>query len=97
MPESNMQRMTALILGRVQGVGFRYFVVDQARRLGLVGWTRNRLDHSVEVVAEGDTDSLEQFLTALHRGPRASEVTCLEHGSGTATGEFDGFTIEKTS
>ena len=96
MPESNIQRMSALIHGRVQGVGFRYFVLDQARRLGLVGWTRNRLDHSVEVVAEGDADSLEQFLAALRRGPRASEVTRFEHNSGTATGEFDQFTIEKT-
>jgi acylphosphatase len=96
MPESNIQRLSAFIHGRVQGVGFRYFVRSQAHRLGLVGWTRNRLDKSVEVVAEGDLDALEQFLSELQRGPRACEVTSVEHNLGTATGEFDQFTIEKT-
>jgi acylphosphatase len=96
MPESNIQRISVFIQGRVQGVGFRYFVSDQASRLGLVGWTRNRLDRSVEVIAEGDTRALEQFLAELQRGPRASEVTLVDHSPGTATGEFDRFTIEKT-
>jgi len=63
-----------VLSGRVQGVGFRYFTLDAARREGLHGYVANRDDGSVEAVAEGDAESLERFERALRRGPSRSRV-----------------------
>ena len=63
-----------MLSGRVQGVGFRYFTLDAARREGLHGYVANRDDGSVEAVAEGDAESLERFERALRRGPSRSRV-----------------------
>lgn len=63
-----------LISGRVQGVGFRYFVLRQANSLGLAGWTRNLPNGSVEVVAKGDAAALSTLEAALLRGPGHSQV-----------------------
>jgi len=63
-----------VLSGRVQGVGFRYFTQDAARREGLHGYVLNRDDGSVEAVAEGDVTSLERFERALRRGPSRSRV-----------------------
>ena len=67
-------RLDALVVGRVQGVGFRWFVVREARRLGLDGWTANEADGSVRVVADGSRETLEMLLDALREGPPASIV-----------------------
>jgi acylphosphatase len=58
----------------VQGVGFRYFTQDAARREGLNGYVLNREDGSVEAVAEGESEALERFERALRRGPSRSRV-----------------------
>ena len=63
-----------IVSGRVQGVGFRYFAQDAARREGLHGYVLNRDDGSVEAVAEGDVESIERFERALRRGPSKSRV-----------------------
>ena len=63
-----------VLSGRVQGVGFRYFTQDAARREGLHGYVVNRDDGSVEAVAEGEAESLERFERALRRGPSKSRV-----------------------
>jgi acylphosphatase len=63
-----------IVSGRVQGVGFRYFALDAARRDGLQGYVTNRDDGSVEAVAEGDAEALERFERALRRGPSHSRV-----------------------
>ena len=63
-----------VLSGRVQGVGFRYFTLDAARREGLHGYVLNRDDGSVEAVAEGEAESLERFERALRRGPSRSRV-----------------------
>ena len=63
--------------GRVQGVGFRYFVVEQARALGLVGWTWNREDGDVEVHARGKADGLDRLASALRVGPPHARVTSV--------------------
>ncbi len=69
--------------GRVQGVGFRATTFDEARRLGLAGWARNRVDGTVEVLAEGPEPQLRLFLDYLHRGPRGAHVnTVVEDWSG---------------
>ena len=63
-----------IVSGRVQGVGFRYFAQDAARREGLHGYVLNREDGTVEAVAEGESGSLERFERALRRGPSKSRV-----------------------
>ena len=63
-----------VISGRVQGVGFRYFTQDAARREGLLGFVRNNDDGTVEAVAEGESEALERFERAIRRGPSRSRV-----------------------
>jgi acylphosphatase len=63
-----------LVSGRVQGVGFRYFAVDAARREGLNGFVRNNDDGTVEAVAEGDAEAVERFERAIRRGPSRSRI-----------------------
>jgi len=63
-----------LVRGRVQGVGFRYFVQRKAVELGLDGWTRNLDDGTVEVYAAGPLERLSDLAAALHVGPRMAEV-----------------------
>jgi len=63
-----------LVSGRVQGVGFRWFVVREASSRGLTGWTRNLPDGRVEVVAQGEPDAVAELGGALARGPSAARV-----------------------
>ena len=95
--ENENTRLHAIIEGRVQGVGFRYFVEQNAVALGLAGWVRNRWDGTVELTAEGDHQALEKLMAALFRGPRASLVTNIKPQWSSATGEFAGFRVRMTS
>jgi acylphosphatase len=63
-----------VVSGRVQGVGFRYFAVDAARREGLQGYVTNNDDGTVEAVAEGEAEAVERFERALRRGPSHARV-----------------------
>jgi len=65
------------VSGRVQGVGFRYFVMREARQLGLVGWVANRYDGDVEVHAYGDKDALCRLRSVLVAGPPHSKVLAV--------------------
>ena len=67
-----------VISGRVQGVGFRIWMVEKARDLGVSGWVRNRIDGSVEALVAGDTAAVEELLRLCRRGPRMAEVTSIE-------------------
>jgi acylphosphatase len=76
-----MKRVEAkrwLVSGRVQGVGFRYFVQAKAAELGLTGWARNLDDGRVEVYAAGLGERLSDLAAALHVGPRMAEVRSVE-------------------
>lgn len=64
-----------IVAGRVQGVGFRWFVRTEARRLGLAGWVRNLPDGTVEVRASGIAQFLAALEQAIQRGPEGAEVT----------------------
>ncbi|HUP28338.1 MAG TPA: acylphosphatase [Chloroflexia bacterium] len=66
--------LTAKIKGRVQNVGFRYFVQERARELALSGYVRNLADGSVYVVAEGPMEALRELEALLRRGPSAARV-----------------------
>lgn len=82
-----------LISGRVQGVGFRWFVVDCARREGLAGHVANRPDGAVEAYAEGNVDSLERLERALWQGPSRARVDAVEVSDTAPLGERTDFTI----
>jgi acylphosphatase len=96
MGENDITRLHALVEGRVQGVGFRYFVLDTAETLGVTGWVRNRWDETVEVTAEGSRARLEQLLLALERGPRSAFVSRVQSDWLAATGEFKSFALRST-
>lgn len=89
-------RLHAIVHGRVQGVGFRAYVIENGLSLGVVGWARNRWNGTVEVVAEGNPQKLESLLEALRRGPRMSKVTEVEIDWGRASGEFASFGMRST-
>jgi acylphosphatase len=86
-----MQRLQAVVRGRVQGVGFRYSVLEMARGAGLRGFAENKPDGSVFVVAEGRPDQLDDLEKFLHRGPSFAHVTGVEADRSAATGEFGAF------
>ena len=91
------ERLTATVRGRVQGVGFRWFVRSQAHGLKLRGWTANRSDGSVEVVAEGPKHMLDRLEAALMRGPAGASVDQVDAHRSSATGEFGSFAIRSGS
>jgi acylphosphatase len=93
---SEAQRLTARVIGRVQGVGYRWWVVDSASRLGLVGWVRNTDDErSVELVAEGDPASLDALEAQLGHGPGAARVDRVEASRGPASGGMTRFELRR--
>jgi acylphosphatase len=82
-----------LVSGRVQGVGFRYFAQDVARREGVTGIIRNLEDGRVEAIAEGEAEAIEQFERALHRGPSHARVSDIETESIVPSGRYIGFMV----
>ncbi|HZV48176.1 MAG TPA: acylphosphatase [Candidatus Dormibacteraeota bacterium] len=88
-----MARLHAVVRGFVQGVGFRYFVLDRARAAGLRGWVRNRPDGSVECLAEGPRPVLEALIEDLRTGPRPARVTGVELDWQAARGDLPAFDV----
>ena len=83
-----------LVRGRVQGVGFRWFVESEARNLGISGWVRNNPDSSVEVLAMGSRDQLSNLRSRLQQGPRAARVDDVEEFETQAVPGLKTFRIE---
>ena len=83
-----------VVHGRVQGVGFRYFVQHVGTRFGLEGYVRNCEDGTVEIVAEGDARSLTSFIKEVEKGPPMSRVIRVEVHDMPATGHYSSFQIE---
>lgn len=77
-PVAGTVRVHAIVRGDVQGVGFRYFVADHARDAGLRGWVRNQADGSVECLAEGPRETVEELVQVLRRGPTSADVEEVE-------------------
>ncbi len=90
---NNNQELHAYVHGWVQGVGYRYFVVNNALALGLRGYARNLQDGSVEVLAQGTRSNLERLLTLLQRGPAAAEVREVRSHWGSPTEHLSGFHV----
>ena len=77
-----MERLHGMVHGDVQGVGFRYFIMREAQRLGLRGWVRNRDDGAVEFVAEGRRQDLERLKQAAERGHQGGGVEVADRPAG---------------
>ncbi|MEW5949160.1 MAG: acylphosphatase [Thermodesulfobacteriota bacterium] len=88
-----MVRAHVIINGRVQGVFFRYSTQQEATRLGLKGWVKNRSDGQVEAVFEGDEPTVEKMLKWCHQGPPHAVVNRVDVTWEDYNGEFDGFNI----
>lgn len=86
-------RKHVYISGRVQGVGFRHFVLTKARELGLKGWVRNLYDGRVEGVFVGNKNDVEQMLKLIKKGPRWARVDNVRVLNEEIKDEFDTFQV----
>jgi len=82
------------ISGRVQGVGYRFYMQRKARELGLAGWVRNRHDGSVEAMIQGSADGVEAMTAWARRGPPSAAVTDVQIADGS--GDYAGFEARPT-
>jgi acylphosphatase len=87
------ERLEATVRGRVQGVGYRYFVLRIAGRQGLTGWVANQPDGSVRCVIEGPPDELDRIEALLREGPPGAVVDGVQGVRMPATGRFDRFEV----
>lgn len=89
-----LKQVLVVVRGRVQGVFFRAATQREARRLGLVGWVKNRPDGAVELCAEGEEDALKELLAWAHHGPSAARVEKVDVRWRGFGGEHSDFRIE---
>jgi acylphosphatase len=92
--EKSIEARTFLVRGRVQGVGFRWFVESEARALGISGWVRNNSDSSVEVLAMGTGEQLNGLRARLREGPRAARVDDVQEFEARPVAGLRTFRIE---
>jgi acylphosphatase len=90
---TEIARLDAIVTGRVQGVGFRYFVLREAMDLGLDGWVANTTGGAVRCVAEGPRPHLDVLLDRLREGPPAAIVDHVSEAFMPATGTLGPFTV----
>ena len=88
-----MQTKKFFVFGEVQGVGFRFFTLQEAGKIGLNGTVRNRIDGSVEVIAQGSDVQLETMAAWLKHGPKTSEVERVVELDYPTTTIFENFSI----
>lgn len=92
--EKAVEARRFIVRGRVQGVGFRWFVEREAHILGIAGWVRNNSDSSVEVLAMGTRDQLAGLRSRLQQGPRAARVDHVEELEAKPVAGLSNFRIE---
>ena len=92
--EKAVEARRFIVRGRVQGVGFRWFVEHEAHILGIAGWVRNNSDSSVEVLAMGTRDQLAGLRSRLQQGPRAARVDHVEELEAKPVAGLSNFRIE---
>lgn len=90
---TDVMSLHIFVEGRVQGVGFRYFVKEQASQLSLTGWVRNLDDGRVEILAEGQKDDLLEFIDQVRIGPRNAFVSDFRYEWLDPTGHYRYFMI----
>ncbi|MBI2678881.1 MAG: acylphosphatase [Candidatus Koribacter versatilis] len=83
-----------VVKGRVQGVGFRFYVEREARTLGIAGWVRNNVDGAVEVLATGTREQHAALKSKLHQGPRAARVDEVSEHEAQPVPDLKAFRIE---
>lgn len=93
-PDHPIQAKRFIVRGRVQGVGFRWYVEREAQMLGIAGWVRNNADGSVEVLAMGTREQLAGLRSRLQQGPRASRVDNVEELEARPVEGLKSFRIE---
>ena len=93
MAKDEQHRLSVIVGGLVQGVGFRHATYMEARSLGLTGWVKNLPDGRVEACFEGDRPTLESMLEWCRKGPYLSRVEQVESTWDCASGEFSSFDI----
>jgi acylphosphatase len=91
---ADAQTRKFVVRGRVQGVGFRWFVELEAKTLGISGWVRNNSDGSVEVLATGTRDQLSGLRSRLQQGPRAARVDNVQELEAKPVPGLNTFRIE---
>src|ERR1700761_8195768 len=92
--EKTIEARRFVVRGRVQGVGFRWFVEREAHILGIAGWVRNNSDGSVEVLAQGTDDQLSGLRSRMRQGPRAARVDGVEEVKAKPLTNISSFRIE---
>ena len=90
----NAAAFDAVVRGRVQHVGFRYYACAEAERLGVRGWIRNNAGGDVEVSAEGEPENLEKFLSWLRKGPPHGRVDSVNIVRRAPHGTYRGFAVD---
>jgi len=93
-PEPEIVTRRFVVRGRVQGVGFRWFVEKEARLLGVTGWVRNNADATVEVLAQGTSVQLSGLRSRLQQGPRAARVDDVVESEAKPVNSLTTFRIE---
>lgn len=88
-----METRRCVVLGRVQGVGFRWFITRNAAELGVHGTVRNRADGAVETVLQGDAGAVHALIERIRRGPPGSRVDAIEEESLPNDARFRGFEV----
>jgi len=91
-----IKKIRGIVHGFVQGVGFRFFVFQQGKTLNLRGWVRNRLDGTVEILAQGIEDDLSLLIEAVKRGPPGSLVSDVDTTWIEPSESLPSFTILET-
>jgi acylphosphatase len=92
--EKAIEARRFVVRGRVQGVGFRWFVEHEAHILGIAGWVRNNPNGSVEILAQGTRDQLSGLRSRLREGPRAARVDGVEESEDRPAAGITSFRIE---
>jgi len=92
--ENTLEAKRYIVRGRVQGVGFRWFVEREAHTLGIAGWVRNNHDCSVEVLAQGNRHQLSGLHSRLREGPRAARVDTVDVSDASPVAGLNSFRIE---
>lgn len=96
MTPPDLARLEVRVKGRVHGVGYRYFVISNAMRLGLTGWVSNEQDGSVSCVAEGPREDLELLLDSLREGPAMAMIESVREDWLPYTGHWASFEIRSS-